>query len=154
MELKAGDKAPDFEMQDADGKLWRLADLRDRKTILYFYPADSTPGCTAQACDFRDSTAGLSEAGYRVLGVSPQGESSKRRFIDKYDLNFPLLIDEGLKVADAYGATKQKIGATGRKMGVLRSTFIVSEDGTIERAMYGVNARGHVSELLQVTTTS
>lgn len=148
MRLEKGDQAPDFEMSDADGKVWRLADLKGQKVVVYFYPADSTPGCTVQACDFRDSTKEFTDAGYQVLGVSPQGEASKKKFINKYDLNFPLLIDEGLQTAEAYGATKERAGLTGKKTGVSRSTFFISEDGKIERAMYGVNARGHVAEIL------
>ena len=101
--LKAGDNAPDFEAQDADGKTWRLSDLRGKKVILYFYPADDTPGCTREACDFRDAQSDFTDAGYIVLGASPQGAGSHSAFASKYRLNFPLLVDEGMGLAKAYG---------------------------------------------------
>lgn len=142
--LQEGDDAPAFDLADAEGKRWRSEDLRGQRVVLYFYPADSTPGCTVQACDFRDAIDDFAGAGYQVLGVSPQGESSKRRFTDKYSLNFPLLIDEGLAVAETYGAVKERLG----RKGVLRSTFVISEEGKIEQALYGVRSKGHVESLL------
>jgi peroxiredoxin Q/BCP len=147
--LQRGDKAPDFSLQDGDGKTWSLADLRGRKTIVYFYPADDTPGCTAQACDFRDAQPDLATAGFQVLGVSPQGAASHRRFADKYSLNFPLLVDSDLAMAKAYGVTDD--GGEeyeGKKLRVKRSTFVIDEDGTLIEALYGVKARGHVESLL------
>ena len=141
MTLTKGDKAPAFQMRDAEGKTWDLEALKGKKVILYFYPADDTPGCTAQACDFRDSQSDLQSAGYVVLGVSPQGADSHRRFAGKYGLNFPLLIDDGLKTARAYGALKSV------PKRVKRSTFVIDEDGRIEQALYGVRAAGHVAGL-------
>lgn len=147
--LQRGDKAPDFSLEDADGRTWNLADLRGQKVIVYFYPADDTPGCTAEACDFRDAQSDLSTAGFQVLGVSPQGAASHRRFSEKYSLNFPLLIDSGLEMARAYGVTDQRGEEyEGRKLRVKRSTFVVDEDGTVLEAQYGVKAKGHVESLL------
>ena len=149
VKLQRGDKAPDFSVEDGDGRTWNLADLRGQMVILYFYPADDTPGCTAQACDFRDAQEDLSTAGFQVLGVSPQGAASHRRFSDKYSLNFPLLIDSDLAVAKAYGVTDDS-GAEfeGKKLRVKRSTFVIGEDGTLIEALYGVKARGHVESLM------
>ena len=148
--LETGDVAPEFEMMDGDGRVWKLGDLRGQKVVLYFYPADDTPGCTVQACDFRDRRDEFVEAGYKVFGVSPQGEASHQRFTKKFDLNFPLLIDEGCKVAKAYGAYKGDGGIwEGIPIKIKRSTFIIGEDGRIEQALYGVRAKGHVSSLLE-----
>jgi peroxiredoxin Q/BCP len=141
--LKPGDPAPDFELNDGEGKTWRLTDLRGRRVILYFYPADDTPGCTAQACDFRDARDELQEAGYLVLGVSPQDADSHRAFAAKYRLNFPLLVDADHTMAERYGAAVE-----GER--VLRSTFVISEDQTIARADYGVDARQNVTELKEL----
>lgn len=145
-ELQRGDKAPDFSLEDADGTTWKLVDLRGQKVIVYFYPADDTPGCTAQACDFRDAQTDLSESGYRVFGVSPQGAASHRKFSDKYSLNFPLLIDSGYEMARAYGVAEE--GEEGKRPRIKRSTFVIDEDGTLIKAQYGVRAKGHVDSLL------
>ena len=145
--LQTGDPAPDFEMADGEGKVWKLSELRGRRVILYFYPADDTPGCTIQACDFRDSQAFLEEAGYIVLGVSPQGAASHQKFASKFNLNFPLLVDEDTKVAKAYGAYKEKGDWKGIPLKIDRSTFVIDEEGRIEQALYGVRAKGHVDSL-------
>ena len=146
--LKAGDAAPDFDLEDANGKRWRLADLSGKKVVLFFYPADDTPGCTKEACDFRDTHHEWSGSGYVVLGVSPQNAASHTRFASKFDLNFPLLVDAGLEVAKRYGALREKPEEwEGIKLHVKRSTFVIDENGTIEQALYGVNARGHVDSL-------
>lgn len=148
MKLRTGQPAPDFELRDAQGKIWRLADLRGRRVILYFYPADDTPGCTAQACDFRDAHHELEGSGYLVLGVSPQDADSHRAFTDKYRLNFPLLIDDDLAVARKYGVAESGGGEyQGIPLRVRRSTFIIDEQGRIAQALYGVKARGHVARL-------
>ncbi|HWL65309.1 MAG TPA: peroxiredoxin, partial [Actinomycetota bacterium] len=104
--LQKGDEAPDFEMTDQGGKTWSLGELRGQKFVLYFYPADDTPGCTKESCDFRDSYSEWTDAGYQIFGVSPQGIESKKKFADKYSLPFPLLADEGTSVTKAYGAFK------------------------------------------------
>lgn len=144
-QLRRGDKAPGFSLEDADGTTWNLDDLRGNKVIVYFYPADDTSGCTIQACDFRDARSDLDTAGYRVFGVSPQGAASHRRFSDKYSLNFPLLIDSDYTMARAYGVAEE---AEGRKPRINRSTFVIDEDGTLLEAQYGVRAKGHVESLL------
>jgi len=145
--LEAGDAAPEFEAQDADGKTWRLSDLRGQKVILYFYPADDTPGCTREACDFRDSQSDFTDAGYVVLGASPQGAESHSAFSSKHRLNFPLLVDEDMSLAKAYGTA----GVFGKfesiPLMVQRSTFVIDADGRIEQALYGVSSRSHVDEL-------
>ncbi len=144
--LEPGMDAPDFELEDGEGRTWRLSGLRGKKVIVYFYPADDTPGCTAQACDFRDAQPDLANRGYRVLGISPQGASSHRRFSQKYSLNFPLLIDSDYEVARAYGVAEER--EEGKKPRIVRSTFVIDEDGTLIEALYGVKARGHVESLL------
>jgi thioredoxin-dependent peroxiredoxin len=145
--LSEGDTAPDFELQDGDGRTWSLRDLKGSKVVLYFYPADDTPGCTAQACDFRDSMQPLKTAGYTVLGVSPQDADSHGRFAQKYLLNFPLLVDEDHRVAEAYGAWGEKKNYGKTYEGIIRSTFVIDENGTIEKALYNVKATGHVARL-------
>jgi peroxiredoxin Q/BCP len=145
--LQPGDPAPDFTLPDADGRSVSLADYQGRKVIVYFYPAAMTPGCTTQACDFRDSLASLQGAGFAVLGISPDEPAKLAKFRDRDAVTFPLLSDSGRQVLQAYGAwgEKQRYGKT--VLGVIRSTFVVDEDGKIERAMYNVKATGHVARL-------
>jgi peroxiredoxin Q/BCP len=146
VELTEGDRAPDFALEDADGKTWQLSELRGRRVIVYFYPADDTPGCTAEACDFRDARGSLADAGYVVLGISPQGRDSHRAFSTRYGLNFPLLVDSDRRVASAYGAIKEP-KSPGASPGIKRSTFVIDESGAIVQALYGVRAQGHVGAL-------
>lgn len=147
-ELKRGDPAPDFDLEDADGKRWRLADLRGTRVVLYFYPADDTPGCTAESCGFRDNYDAFKGANVEILGVSPQGAKSHQRFATKYSLPFPLLIDKDLAVASSYGAIKDRPEEwEGIPIKIKRSTFVIAEDGTIEQAIYGVKVKGHVESL-------
>ena len=143
--LQPGDKAPDFSLEDGDGTTWSLADMRGQKVIVYFYPVDDTPGCTAQACDFRDAQGELTAAGYRVFGVSPQGAASHRKFSDKYSLNYPLLVDSDYVMARAYGVAEER---EGKKPRIKRSTFVIDDDGLLVEARYGVTARGHVESLM------
>jgi peroxiredoxin Q/BCP len=145
--LQKGDKAPDFALEDDQGRTWRLEDLRGQKVILYFYPKDDTPGCTTQACDFRDSMEVLDTSGYVVLGVSPQDAESHRDFRAKYNLNFPLLVDDDKKVSEAYGAWGERMNYGRKFFGIIRSTFVIDEDGTLLDAQYGVKAKGHVDRL-------
>lgn len=147
-QLSKGMEAPDFELVDGRGKTWRLKDLRGQKVIIYFYPADNTPGCTAQACDFRDSMEDLKVSGYQVLGISPQGAESHQRFTNKYELNFPLLVDKDYEAARSYGVTSE-MGAQfkGIPIRIKRSTFVIDEEGKLIEALYGVKARGHVEKL-------
>ncbi|MEP6760140.1 MAG: thioredoxin-dependent thiol peroxidase [Sporichthyaceae bacterium] len=145
--LQPGDRAPDFTLPDPDGKEVSLADLRGRKVVLYFYPAASTPGCTTQACDFRDNIASLKGAGYEVLGISPDNQDKQRKFRDEEHVPYPLLCDPSREVIEAYGAygEKQLYGKT--VTGVIRSTFVIDEDGAVEQAQYNVKATGHVAKL-------
>ena len=145
--LQVGDKAPDFEAQDDSGRTWKLEDLRGQKVIVYFYPKDDTPGCTAQACDFRDSFTYFQKAGYIVLGVSPQDADSHEQFRDKYTLNFPLLVDTDKKIAEAYGTWGEQMNYGRKYFGIKRSTFVIDVDGTLLEAQYGVKAKGHVARL-------
>jgi peroxiredoxin Q/BCP len=145
--LSPGDQAPDFTLPDADGKPVSLADYRGRKVIVYFYPAAGTPGCTKQACDFRDNLAALGGAGLDVLGISPDKPAKLAKFRDAEGLTFPLLSDPDRTVLDAYAAYGEKT-LYGKKMqGVIRSTFVVDEDGKIDQALYNVKATGHVAAL-------
>jgi len=145
--LAPGDPAPDFTLPDADGNQVSLAGLRGQRVIIYFYPAAMTPGCTKQACDFRDSKADLTRAGYTVLGISPDSPAKLARFREKEGLTFPLLSDTGREVLQAYGAYGEKTMYGRTTVGVIRSTFIIDADGKIEQAQYGVKATGHVGRL-------
>ena len=145
--LSPGDTAPDFTLVDADGKDVALADQRGHKVIVYFYPAAMTPGCTKQACDFRDNLASLQAAGYTVLGVSPDKPEKLAKFRDRDAVTFPLLSDPSRSTLDAYGAWGEKTMYGKKVTGVLRSTFVVDEDGKIELAQYNVKATGHVAKL-------
>ena len=145
--LSAGDPAPDFTLPDSDGTPVSLSSLTGKKVVIYFYPAASTPGCTTQACDFRDNFASLRSAGYQVLGISPDTLDAQKRFRDEQHVPYPLLSDQDRGVLEAYGAwgEKQLYGKT--VTGVIRSTFVLDEAGTVERAMYDVKATGHVARL-------
>jgi thioredoxin-dependent peroxiredoxin len=145
--LSPGDPAPDFTLPDADGKPVSLSDHRGRHTIVYFYPAASTPGCTTQACDFRDSMASLQGAGYTVLGVSPDPPAKLARFRDEQSLTFPLLSDPAREVLTAWGAYGDKTRYGKTVQGVIRSTVVVDPEGRVEKAMYNVKATGHVAKL-------
>src|SRR5215469_13501170 len=145
--LAAGDPAPEFSLPTDAGEVLSLKQLRGRKVLLYAYPAAMTPGCTKQACDFRDSLASLQGAGYEVVGISPDSPAKLAKFRERDAITFPLVSDEDKSVLTAYGAygEKQMYGKT--VTGVIRSTFVIDEDGTIERAMYNVKATGHVAKL-------
>jgi thioredoxin-dependent peroxiredoxin len=145
--LAPGDPAPDFTLPDADGTPVSLADHRGRKVIVYFYPAASTPGCTKEACDFRDSLAPLNDAGLDVLGISPDPQPKLAKFRDAEGLTFPLLSDPSRAVLEAYGAYGEKTMYGKKVTGVIRSTFVVDEQGRIEQALYNVKATGHVAAL-------
>lgn len=145
--LEAGAPAPVFALPDQDGNPVSLADFAGRNVILYFYPAAMTPGCTTQACDFRDSLGALQAEGYQVLGVSPDDPEKLRRFRERDALTFPLLSDPGLEVHRAYGAWGEK-NSYGRIVhGVIRSTFVIDEEGRITMPLYNVKATGHVAML-------
>jgi len=145
--LEPGEPAPDFTLPDADGTDVALADLRGQKVIVYFYPAAMTPGCATQACDFRDSLDALAAAGYAVLGISPDKPEKLARFRDRDSVTFPLLSDPSKETLDAYGAFGEKTMYGKKVTGVIRSTFVIDEDGRVERAQYNVKATGHVAKL-------
>jgi peroxiredoxin Q/BCP len=145
--LAPGDPAPDFTLPDADGKDVALADFRGRKVIVYFYPAAMTPGCTTQACDFRDSLGSLAAAGYAVLGISPDKPEKLAKFRDRDSVTFPLLSDPSRATLEAYSAYGEKTMYGKKVTGVIRSTFVIDEDGEIEQAQYNVKATGHVAKL-------
>ncbi len=154
--LAPGDPAPDFTLPDAEGNQVSLSALRSevgraggRGIIIYFYPAAMTPGCTKQACDFRDSRSDLSGAGFTVLGISPDAPAKLAKFRDAERLTFPLLSDPSREVLKAYGAFGPKMMYGKTSVGVIRSTFVIGADGKIERAYYGVKATGHVARLRQ-----
>jgi thioredoxin-dependent peroxiredoxin len=147
--LEPGAVAPAFTLLDAAEKPVSLSDYVGQKVIVYFYPAASTPGCTTQACNFRDELATLNEAGYAVIGISPDKPAKLAKFRDAQNLNFPLLSDPERTTLEAYGAFGEKM-MYGRKVtGVIRSTMIVDADGKIEDARYNVKATGHVAKLLR-----
>jgi peroxiredoxin Q/BCP len=145
--LEAGQAAPAFQLPDQDGKHLSLSDFSGKNVIIYFYPAAMTPGCTTQACDFRDSLASLQAAGYVVLGISKDAPAKLKKFEEKEGLTFPLLSDPDLTVHNAYAAFGEKSMYGKIVQGVIRSTFVVAPDGTLSHALYNVKATGHVASL-------
>lgn len=145
--LKPGSPAPDFTLPDADGTPVSLTSLRGRRVIVYVYPAASTPGCTKQACDFRDSLEPLASAGYAVIGLSPDVPAKLASFRDAEHLSFPLLSDPEKSTLRQWGAFGPKSLYGKQVEGVIRSTFVIDEAGVVERAMYNVKATGHVARL-------
>ncbi|QJW89692.1 thioredoxin-dependent thiol peroxidase [Spirosoma taeanense] len=149
MKLSVGDPAPDFISIDQKGQPIRLSDYRGKKVVLYFYPKDDTSGCTAQACSLRDSYAGLQSAGYEVLGVSLDDTKSHQKFISKYDLPFSLIADTDRQVAEAYGVWQEK-SMYGRKyMGIVRTTFLIDENGIITDIIGKVDTKQHAEQILK-----
>ena len=146
--LEVGQDAPDFDLPDGAGGRVQLSGLRGKKVVLYFYPKDLTPGCTQEACDFRDRHADLQSAGAVLLGVSPDTAKSHAKFAAKYELAFPLLADEGSEVATTYGVWKEKSMYGRTYMGVERTTFLIDEDGKIARIWAKVKVKGHGDEVL------
>ena len=143
-----GDPAPEVALPDATGAVHRLSDQRGRWTVLYFYPKDDTPGCTVEACEFRDANDTIVERGADVWGVSPQGAASKRAFRDKFGLPFTLLADERHEVGEAYGSWVEKHNYGKTYMGMARTTFLVDPDGRIARVWPKVKPEGHAGEVL------
>ncbi|MEX1022406.1 MAG: thioredoxin-dependent thiol peroxidase [Dehalococcoidia bacterium] len=150
--LEAGEQAPDFALQDQDGKTHRLADYAGRTVVLYFYPRDDTPGCTKEACSFRDHHDAIEEAGAVVLGVSTDDADAHQKFREKYDLPFPLLVDDGAEVAKHYGAWGEKMLYGKTVIGMTRSTFVIGPDGRLTKVWKQVKAEGHGQQVLGVLT--
>ncbi|QRP47518.1 thioredoxin-dependent thiol peroxidase [Amycolatopsis sp. FDAARGOS 1241] len=147
--LSTGDAAPDFTLPDSTGKDVSLSDFRGQAVVVYFYPAAMTPGCTKQACDFRDNLAEFNDAGYQVLGISPDKPEKLAKFVEKEQLTFPLLSDPDKKVLTAWGAFGEKKNYGRVVQGVIRSTFIVDAEGKVAKALYNVRATGHVAKLIR-----
>ncbi|MFC7402708.1 thioredoxin-dependent thiol peroxidase [Citricoccus sp. GCM10030269] len=145
--LAPGDTAPAFTLEDQNGNTVSLSDFAGQQVIVYFYPAAATPGCTTQACDFRDNLESFTAEGFSVLGVSPDGPAKLRSFAEKEGLTFPLLSDEDHAVAEAYGAWGEKKNYGRTYEGLIRSTVVVGPDGTVQLAQYNVRATGHVAKL-------
>ena len=147
--LKEGDAAPEFTARDQDGKIINYEDLRGQKYVLYFYPKDDTPGCTKEACSFRDAEAVYAEKGIKVFGVSGDDETSHQKFISKFNLPFPLLADTDHSLANAFGAYGEKSMYGNKYMGVLRKTFLIDEEGKVKKVFDKVNVEEHADEVLE-----
>jgi peroxiredoxin Q/BCP len=149
-QLKEGSKAPIFEGIDQDGKIIKLTDYIGKKVILYFYPKDNTPGCTAEACNLRDNYDSLIKKGFIVIGVSPDNEKSHKGFAGKYSLPFPLLADTSQKIMNDYGVWGEKKMYGKSYMGVLRTTFIIDEKGILEKIIQKVDTAGHTEQIFKL----
>lgn len=147
-ELKIGSMAPEFSLEGDDGKKHSLTEFRGKKIVLYFYPKDDTSGCTKESCSFRDNLSSIKNKGAVVLGVSADGTDSHRKFISKYDLNFPLLSDESKSVLETYGVWKLKSFMGRKYMGIERTTIIIDEKGKISHIFPKVKVDGHTEEVL------
>jgi peroxiredoxin Q/BCP len=150
--LNEGSKAPMFEGIDQNGKAIKLTDFTGKKVILYFYPKDNTPGCTAEACNLRDNYDSLLDKGYAVVGVSPDTEKSHKGFAGKYSLPFPLIADTSKKILNDYGVWGEKKLYGKSYMGVLRTTFIIDEKGIIEKIIEKVDTAGHTEQIFKMYT--
>lgn len=148
--LKEGDKAPIFKGVDQSGNKVSLSDLKGKKVILYFYPKDMTPGCTAQACNLRDNYAALLNKGYAVVGVSTDGEKSHQKFAEKYELPFPLLADEDKKIVEQYGVWGEKKFMGKVYDGTHRTTFLINENGVIDKIISKPDTKNHTEEILEI----
>lgn len=149
MSLEVGNKAPDFESTDQDGQPIKLSDYLGKKVVLYFYPKDNTPGCTAQACDLRDNYQALLDAGYVVLGISTDSEKSHQKFIEKYELPFPLIADEDKTVHNLYNTWREKKNYGRTYMGTVRTTFVIDEEGKIAEIIEKVKTKEHSNQILK-----
>ncbi|MEO3946145.1 thioredoxin-dependent thiol peroxidase [Gorillibacterium sp. CAU 1737] len=153
MELQIGQQAPDFALPSTNGETVRLRDYRGKKVVLYFYPKDNTPGCTTEACDFRDKHEAFSDVNAAIIGISTDPVKSHEKFAGKYGLPFVLLADEQRQVANAYGVWKLKKNYGREYEGIERSTFLIGEDGTLLREWRKVKVAGHVDEALEAVRT-
>ena len=148
--LKEGDKVPDFTAKDQNGKTISLADFKGKTVILYFYPKDDTPGCTAEACDFRDNYQSLLSKGFEVIGVSTDGEKSHKKFETKYSLPFPLIADEEKNIVEAYGVWGEKSMYGKTYMGTTRKTFIIDADGNLKKIIDKVDTKAASQQVMDV----
>ena len=146
--LKIGDKAPDFELKDTNGNLFRLSKLKGKEIVLYFYPKDLTPGCTVEACNFRDDYDDYNKKGVLVFGVSLDNEEKHKKFTEKHDLPFPLLSDTEIKVSKAYGVYGEKSFLGKKYFGINRTTFVIDKKGFIKHVFEKVNPKNHSKEVL------
>lgn len=149
MALKQGDVAPDFSVNDQQGNSVKLSDFKGKKVVLYFYPRDNTPGCTAEACNLRDNYHALQNAGYTVLGVSTDNEKSHQKFIDKFELPFTLLADTEKEIHEKYGTWVEKSMYGKKYMGTARMTFLIDEEGKIEEVIEKVKTKDHTAQILK-----
>lgn len=143
-----GDRAPLFTLTSDDGSKWKLGDFKGSLVVVYFYPKDDTPGCTKEACAFRDQKKEIKKLSVQLVGVSPDGQEEHEKFRDKYKLNFPLLVDEGHKVAEKYGAWREKNMYGKKTMGIVRSTFLINAEGRFAKIWRRVQVDGHDQEVL------
>ncbi len=148
MKLAIGDKAPDFEQKNQDGNLIKLSDFLGKKVILYFYPKDDTPGCTAQACNLNENLPDLQAKGFEIIGVSVDGQKAHQKFIKKYDLKFTLLSDEDHQLVEAYGVWVEKSMYGKTYMGTARTTFVIDENGIISDIIEKVKTKEHTSQII------
>jgi peroxiredoxin Q/BCP len=147
--LKPGDPAPEINAVDQDGNEISLKKMRGSKVVLYFYPKDDTPGCTAEACNLRDNYALLLKKGYKIIGVSADDEKSHKKFIEKFALPFPLIPDKGKKILKDYGAWGLKKNYGKEYEGIIRTTFVISEEGRIEKVITKVDTKNHAAQILE-----
>ena len=147
--VEEGAPAPDFELASDEGETVTLSALRGKPVVLYFYPKDDTPGCTTEACEFRDAYDRFRKQGVEILGVSPDTEASHQKFKSKYELPFPLLADPDHRAAEAYGVWKEKRNYGKTYMGIERSTFVIDADGKVAKAMRGIRPAGHAAKVLE-----
>jgi len=150
LQLKEGIKAPEFEGIDQNGNIIKLTDLKGKKVVLYFYPKDDTPGCTAEACNLRDNWETFLKRGFAVIGVSPDSEKSHKRFAEKYSLPFPIIADTSKKILNDYGVWGEKKMYGRSYMGVLRTTFLIDEKGIIEKIIQKVDTGGHTDQIFEM----
>ena len=149
IKLSKGDTAPDFEGKDQNGNTIKLSDLRGKKVVLYFYPKDNTPGCTAESCNLRDNYDELQKQGYEVFGVSQDSEASHQKFINKYELPFSLLVDSDHVIHNLYGTWGEKSMYGKTYMGTLRTTFVINEEGIIDEVITKVKTKGHTAQIMK-----
>jgi peroxiredoxin Q/BCP len=148
MSLKVGDKAPEFEGKDQNGESIKLSDFKGKKVVLYFYPKDNTPGCTAQACNLRDNYSDLQAAGYEIIGISSDNEKSHQKFIDKFELPFRLIADTDKSIHEQYGTWVEKSMYGKKYMGTARTTFVIDENGVISEIIEKVKTKDHTAQIL------